>query len=1000
MQLKHTKSNKKIVITSLLVGVILIFSILVDFQGYSTIAKKKDDLEQKTEITENRVAIEQLIEDNINLIHKDSIYSIHLVNQLGINNLIFVYKDSLNERQKDDTFFLHVYLKDNSKLVSGKFINLDFVAPEAMRLQINGKDHFIFKRPLASNNHKDRYIALSDIDYINTGRYKPGLNRSQNVLNLKLDDLRLAQLKNNTLPNVNIYLKEKRFLKICSKRDEAVDNGILITEDNDLVKGMISINGGNKKNTELRLKGDLTDHLRSENKWSYRVIMDGEDTFRGLRKFSIQHPRVRNYLWEWLFHKVIKDNDMIGLRYDFIDVNLNIENSLGSIEQIQMGIMALEESFDKILIENNAKREGLILAFDESLLWNDRKKQMSTGLETTSRSGELLSLSNAPIKVFNRNRVLSDPKLKEQFKIAKDLLYGLKEGKFKISEVFDINKLTTYTALSNLFGGHHGLIWHNLRIYYNPITNKLEPISFDTDGGRKITKLQNYPLSTGDDEYNKLLLGKLKLVSSSEFLNRIVEKYYMQVNEVLTNLNSEFKVELDLSILEYNSNFIKKQINPSDALTTNLIDVNESQIFIEIKNLTPFNIEMRGLVNPKGRKLSTDISSEIVKGLENKIVTFSLNKYFDNAFVSKKNKKGGFRYPKDVDKIKVAYTLAGLNHLRVNELIPYGKNQRLNKSVDNYRTMFMENYMDFDFVRKDGDNIVLVAGKHTLDKTMIIPKDLNVTIEEGFSLDFDKGSSFVSYSPIKAVGSEKKQIDFISSNGLGAGIFITNTGVSSKFSYCNFSNLSNPSINNWELSGAVNFHEANVDITNSVFEQNRCEDGLNIIKSEFVISSTVFRDTYSDAFDGDFVKGKIQDCEFINCGNDGIDVSGSQIDISNIVIKQPSDKAISGGEASTITGNEIHILGGEIGIVSKDLSKIELSDVIISNTRLGLSSFQKKSEFGVGIIEISNLKLVNNELDYLIENGSQLSIDNVPVITVSNNVIDQMYGKEYGKSSK
>ena len=91
MQLKHTKSNKKIVITSLLVGVILIFSILVDFQGYSTIAKKKDDLEQKTEITENRVAIEQLIEDNINLIHNDSIYSIHLVNQLGINNLIFVF---------------------------------------------------------------------------------------------------------------------------------------------------------------------------------------------------------------------------------------------------------------------------------------------------------------------------------------------------------------------------------------------------------------------------------------------------------------------------------------------------------------------------------------------------------------------------------------------------------------------------------------------------------------------------------------------------------------------------------------------------------------------------------------------------------------------------------------------------------------------------------------------------------------------------------------------
>lgn len=119
-----------------------------------------------------------------------------------------------------------------------------------------------------------------------------------------------------------------------------------------------------------------------------------------------------------------------------------------------------------------------------------------------------------------------------------------------------------------------------------------------------------------------------------------------------------------------------------------------------------------------------------------------------------------------------------------------------------------------------------------------------------------------------------------------------------------------------------------------------------------------------------------------------------------INIKNPSDKAISAGENSTITGENIHVSGGEIGVVSKDLSKINLTNLSIIDTRLGISAFQKKSEYGVASIQISKLTLKNNELDYLIENRSSLIIDNVAVKTVSNNVIDQMYGKEYGKSSR
>ena len=62
-------------------------------------------------------------------------------------------------------------------------------------------------------------------------------------------------------------------------------------------------------------------------------------------------------------------------------------------------------------------------------------------------------MESAKIKVYNENKVLTNPKLKKQFIVAKELLEGLKSGAYKISEVFDIDKLTTYVALCNLFGG-------------------------------------------------------------------------------------------------------------------------------------------------------------------------------------------------------------------------------------------------------------------------------------------------------------------------------------------------------------------------------------------------------------------------------------------------------------------------------------------------------------------------------------------------------------------
>ncbi|WP_109098924.1 hypothetical protein [Aquimarina sp. AU58] len=991
----HTRKTgfAKFILPGFILILLVIFSLSQRSNDkHSKKNNKSNPIETHSALLDTK-GIEEMIVEDINLIHKDRECSLYFNNSFGAPTLYYIYKDSLNTLQKTDRVYVHIYLKDNSKLENGPFINLGLNF-EPVEQVINESKYYIFRIPFVNKD-----LEINNVDYFNTGRYNSTTaKKSYQVNELKIDELFLKEILNNNFKKLVISLKKKAYTKIADKREEALEVGILSSEDSDLVKAEISSgNSGNLK-AEIRLKGDWTDHLIDPLKWSFRIKLEDDKTLFGMRKFSIQHPKVRNYVWEWLFNKTSKENDLIGLRYDFLNVDLQVEGD-DNVDLKNMGVMAIEESFDKLLIENNKRREGIIISFDESFLWDDRKKTQKLKLSADSYSKDLHSFMNAPIRVFNENKVLTSPNLSKQFKTAKNLLNELRNGNLKISEAFDVDKLTFFVALSNLFGGEHGLIWHNLRIYYNPITSKLEPISYDSDSGHKIGRILNYPFHGKDTLYQQKLIEKLGIVTSDKFIQNLIN--FKEFNSLISNINSEYNINFDISILEHNINFIKKQIYPSNTIVSYLYTHDSRQMFVDIENISGFPVVINGLQTKKGKALSKSFSDNIIiYPKERRVVGFILEDSFINAFVSKKNKKGEFRYPKDLAKIDLNYNILGSGYKRSDKIIPYTKEDT--DFVNYYKEFSSFNLDSFNFIslNKKDSIIYFNSGEHITNKTIRIPSGYKVIVEKGFSLDLKDEASLVSFSPIFCKGTKESPINFFSSDATGCGIFVSNAKEKSILTYCNFNNLSNPKSSEWSLSGSVNFNESDVNVSNSVFENNRSEDGLNIIRSEFHIDSSIFRNTMSDAFDGDFVKGSIVNSKFVNLGNDGIDVSGSNLKISNIDILEPSDKAISIGEDSKLSGEKVRITGGEIGVVSKDLSHIVLNDVTISNTRLAFSCFQKKSEFGPGSIAVSDIELLNNELDYLIEKNSKLSIDKVFMETKSAKVIEKMYGKEYGKSSR
>ena len=205
----------------------------------------------------------------------------------------------------------------------------------------------------------------------------------------------------------------------------------------------------------------------------------------------------------------------------------------------------------------------------------------------------------------------------------------------------------------------------------------------------------------------------------------------------------------------------------------------------------------------------------------------------------------------------------------------------------------------------------------------------------------------------------------------------------SNLNYVIFDGLSNPKEERWSVTGAVTFYESPVNINYCSFKNNASEDGLNIIRSKFAIENSLFENIASDAFDGDFTEGTLKNCAFINCINDCIDVSGSEVTVTNVSVEGSGDKGISAGENSRVTASNIKITNAKIALGSKDMSQLIANNVELGKVTIAMAAYQKKPEFGPATIKVQNISM-NREmisLPYLIENKSTVIVDGTTIVS-------------------
>lgn len=834
----------------------------------------------------------------------------------------------------------------------------------------------------------------------------PELKRNTIYLSNKVS----ALLHKPEIEHITIDIKHKNFMQLAYKRDVALALGTLFSSADDYVNAHIRY-GERILGAKLRLKGDETDHFEGS-KWSFRVVLKGEDTLWGMKYFSIQHPATRKFVYEWILHQLLKREGLIYHRYKFIDVTINGE---------EMGIYALEEHTDKLLIEHNRLREGPILKFNEELAWQELYQQGKMVLgehqlikpsfeEAWNGAGSYLSSS---VEAFQSGKWMADSSLLPQLKKAVHLLEAFRYGDLATSQTFDVKKLATYFAIMDVCGAYNGTQWPNVRFYYNPITGLLEPIGRDgsvTQLRRLSAVVATQPKPSemywnlvGNQEYFAELfrdriffseyMRAIERLSTPSYLDDFFSSIQGELEDNLLIIQSEFpEFSYSKETIYQNQNYIRSALNPVKGVNAHFVGRGPQGLEVELGAVQPLPIEVIS-ISCRDSFVFRPTEPILLAGK-----TASDHVTYQNAHFQF---PAGFSWADSlVPELRVNYRLVGTQPVRQEALFPWPHHEAQFVKEDFIRQK--PNVEKFNFLAQDNRSrrIVIRPGDWELQQSLIIPPGYQLCCSEKTRLKLGNRAMILSYSPLQLLGTEEYPVVIEAADSTGQGIVVMGAEGTSVLDHVVFKNLSNPSQNGWQLTGAVNFYESPVQILHTQFIDNHSEDALNIIRTHFRIDETLFSGTSSDAFDGDFVKGVITRSSFVTLGNDAIDISGSAVEVREVYIEGAGDKGLSNGEVGEMTVRNVKIKNSEIAVASKDISNIDIEDITITDGRVGFTAYQKKPEFGSGTITAQGVKMANVTVPYLVENGSKVLVDDNEIPPSRDHVESVLYGTVYGKASR
>ena len=144
------------------------------------------------------------------------------------------------------------------------------------------------------------------------------------------------------------------------------------------------------------------------------------------------------------------------------------------------------------------------------------------------------------------------------------------------------------------------------------------------------------------------------------------------------------------------------------------------------------------------------------------------------------------------------------------------------------------------------------------------------------------------------------------------------------------------------LTGCINFYNIRIVDLEIISSGSKCEDAINIINSDGLLSKVEIENSYSDGLDVDFSNLSFRNVIVKNSLNDCVDLSFGNYFIEKIEVNNCGDKGLSVGETSVVKMKNLVSKNAKIGLASKDYSKVFSQSIQAYDTETCISAYKKK----------------------------------------------------------
>jgi len=596
----------------------------------------------------------------------------------------------------------------------------------------------------------------------------------------------------------------------------------------------------------------------------------------------------------------------------------------------------------------------------------------------------------------------------DSYYISKFLLEKFRDNEVKFDEIFDLDQMAKGFAASDVLDGWHGINWTNLSFYFNPVTNKFEPIFQDwyNEGfiskkndnfrGIRILDLYNY-----GNFYERVFESKNFVMKYIYYLEKYSDSKYLQIfnekikEEFNNNLRKIYKsspyYNFPHYLIENKIEAVKGFLNHHDPVYFELLKPTEDKekLLIKVGNnhILPINFEKVTLISANG-ELSEYQIDKLIQPRDLKI--FDQNQ-FDKSivkYIKTYIDKPSFNHFKSVT---ISYKLLGSENTKIKKIENPTVFDELELKSKNFMKLSknLDTSVNFNFIKKNKNLYVINEGDWFINNDLIIPDGKKLIIKSGANITLLNKARIISKSPIEAIGTPERNINFLSRGGRC--FIVSESKDLSVFENVNFFEFEHCYESGINSEGSFNIYNSKIKMKNILFYKNlKGDDGINIVNSEFDIENVLFEEVLSDCLDIDYSLGKIKNIQFKVCGNDGLDISNTSLNLENFNSTNTGDKGISAGENSILRGKNIKINKAFMGLGIKDGSEIKLDNIKIDNSKIPIAAYIKKQTYSYPKINITNYENVGKDKE-IFEVGIVSNINNKTLTGKSKNVYKEIY---------